>query len=240
VIRDREGVRCVLGKGVEPRSEAVADRSLFPEIPVQELTAARARYLFEVGNSARIAGFEGRRLSILPRDEYRYGYDLWLEKDTGLLLRWVLFDKNRRTLAKLMFTDLSIGDDVDLKELESTTPLDEFVRMGARSPEPTQANGTELPQPAGMPPGFRLAAHGRETGDQARALEHMVLSDGLASVSVYIEAAEPGAAVAQGLSRMGTTNAYSKTHDGRQVTAIGEVPAVTVKMITNAFSTFDD
>lgn len=236
VIRDREGVRCALGEAADLQAQAGVERSLFPDIPVQELSEARARYLFEVGNQARISGFLSRRLSILPRDQYRYGYDLWLDEDTGLLLRWVLYDSNRRTLAKLMFTDLKVGENVDASELDSHTPKDQFVRLAAQAPQTGRADSGVLAQPEGVPPGFRLAAHGRAPASQTRPLEHLVLSDGLASVSVYIEDIDPASGVTQGLSRMGTTNAYSRTAGGRLVTAIGEVPAVTVKAITNAFA----
>lgn len=235
VIRDASGVRCSLGQGGPQEAQALLSRSPFPDIPVQELTEARGRYLFEVGGSARIAGFEGLRLTILPRDEFRYGYDLWLEQDSGLLLRWVLYDGDRRTLAKLMFTDLAIGAAVDAAELESPTPMEQFVRLepDRDSAAATIAEGAEPPQ--GLPPGFRLAARSSGAGDGG--YEHLVFSDGLASVSVYIEPSEAAGGMTQGLSRMGTANAYSRPAAGRQVTAIGEVPPVTVKAISNAFAT---
>ena len=237
VIRDRDGVRCALGAAGELSADANLNRSLFPDIPMQALSAARARYLFEVGGMARIAGFNGRRLTILPRDEFRYGYDLWLEQDKGLLLRWVLYDNDRRTLAKLMFTDLRVGTDVDVSELDSSTPQDQFVRLAAQGDAPAStASERSAPQPDGVPPGFELAARGERPAGTSEPFEHLVFSDGLASVSVYIEAAQAAGNVTPGLSRMGTTNAYSSTVGGRQVTAIGEVPAATVKALSNAFA----
>ena len=88
-----------------------------------------------------------------------------------------------------------------------------------------------------MPPGFRLAARNLGQGDEDESFEHLVYSDGLASVSVYIEMKEAAADVREGLSSMGTTNAYSRNAGLRQVTAIGQVPAITVQAIGNAFAT---
>ena len=235
IIRDAQGVRCALGTDAGFAGDPLVASSIFPEIPIDELAEAGHRYLFKSGGTTRIAGYKGKRLSIIPRDEFRYGYDLWLEEETGLLLRWVLYDANRRTLAKLMFTDLIIGDGVDYGELESSTPMNEFVEL--KSPPPTSKSRVRPGKrfrPEGMPPGFRLAARSADTDGEDGGLQHLVYSDGLASVSVYIEQNSTG--MKEGLSRMGTTNAYSKIAGSRQVTAIGEVPAITVKTISNAFA----
>jgi sigma-E factor negative regulatory protein RseB len=78
-----------------------------------------------------------------------------------------------------------------------------------------------------------LAAH-RQGGEGE--FEHLVFSDGLATVSVYIEPAANQPRPTPGLSRMGTTNAWSRASDKHFVTAIGEVPPVTVRQFGNAFS----
>jgi sigma-E factor negative regulatory protein RseB len=236
IVRDVHGVRWVRGDAA--KDGFGSGGTIFPEFPAEALSDARARYRFEVGRSGRIAGHNGRRIAILPRDEYRYGYDLWLEERTGLLLRWVLYDAERRSLAKLMFTELRVGDDVDRTELQSATPPSRFHTMA-----PTAAAGAPAPDVAaglpsrGIPPGFELAARSRDGA--AGDTEHLVFSDGLASVSVYIEPAAESRAVASGLSRLGTTNAWTVNGDGRRVTAIGDVPPVTVRQIGSAFHAAD-
>ena len=61
-------------------------------------------------------------------------------------------------------------------------------------------------------------------------------SDGLATVSVFIESPTSEAEVAGGFSRIGSANAYSHVFGGRQITAVGEVPMVTVESIATSFS----
>lgn len=237
IIRDQDGVRCALGDDSDAPGDPGVTGSLFPEIPVDELAEAGRQYWFKLGGETRIAGHRGTRLSILPRDEYRYGYDLWLEKDSGLLLRWVLYDANRRALAKLMFTDLTIGQGVDLEELESPTPRERFVRLQSPSiGQDIDSKSARGGQPDGVPPGFTLAARSQGPEGEAAGLQHYVFSDGLASVSVYIELLGNAAGMRDGLSRLGTTNAYSMSAGNRKVTSIGEVPPITVKTMTNAFA----
>jgi len=240
IIRDSNGVRCLLSERPPTDADTPLAQTMFPVIPLEELDQARARYLFEVGDTARIAGHQGRRVSILPRDQYRYGYDFWLQEDSALLLRWTLYDAARKPLAKLMFTDLRTGDQVDASELESSTPSDKFVRLAAAGDDQAQPQpGSALkPQwePARLPPGFRLAALNYRSADDPAAFEHLVYSDGLASVSVYIEFREAAKDMREGLSRLGTSNAFSKRAGSRQVTAIGDVPAITVQAIGNAFA----
>jgi sigma-E factor negative regulatory protein RseB len=87
-------------------------------------------------------------------------------------------------------------------------------------------------QPAKLPPGFQLASHNRKTGSEG-VYEHMVYSDGLAAVSVYVEQQGAGPAIRQGVSQLGTNNAYTRNLGELQITVIGEVPAITVKSIAN-------
>lgn len=234
VVRDASGVRSTVGDSVALEQGPVAGAMVLPEFPAEALAEARQRYVFEVGKQGRIAGHKGRRINILPKDEYRYGYELWLQEDSGLLLRWVLYDSARQPLAKLMFTDLQVGEQVDHSELGTMAAAGTTVvgaaaaASGLKREQPPRA---DLPQ--GMPPGFRLAAHtGQADPGQA---QHLIFSDGLATVSVYLEPLTDGAKVNQGLSRMGTTNAWTHTGTHYQVTAIGEVPAVTVKKLGRAF-----
>ena len=86
-----------------------------------------------------------------------------------------------------------------------------------------------------LPAGFRLTAHNRVEKNGASVFEHLVYSDGLASVSVYIEdESVESRAGAHGSSRLGTANAFSRHIGQKHVTVIGEVPSVTVRVIGDA------
>ena len=233
VIRDRDGVRCILKDTNSIEQSAIVADSYFPELPKSLFDNAVSGYRLETGGEARIAGQTARRVSIAPEDGFRYGYDFWLQEDTGLLLKWVLLDANQKTLAKLMFTDFSIGDDVDLAELESESPPADFIALSkAGEEDPLITQAAPRWQPQTLPPGFHLTSHSQEQGAHG-AIEHMVYSDGLAAVSVYVERRGSQTEDKVTVNQLGTNNAYSKIQSGLQITVIGEVPAITVKSIAN-------
>jgi len=233
VIRDQKGVRCILEDSGSVVEDPIVASSYFPEFPLSIIDSEANGYRLETGGKARIAGHSARRVSISPEDKFRYGYDFWLETDSGLLLKWVLFDNRHKPLAKLMFTDFAMGSAVDLAELESSSDAEKFVEMKVFSPEKTVVTQSSPRwQPANLPPGFQLTSHSHKTGTDS-VYEHMVYSDGLAAVSVYVEQQKPGATVKPGVSQLGTNNAYTRKQGRLQITVIGEVPAITVKSIAN-------
>ncbi len=235
VIRDSSGVRCSIGGEDAGIKSAMAAGSMFPEFAVEAFSGARTLYRFEMGKHGRVAGRPGQQVRIVPRDDFRYGYDLWMEKETGLLLRWVLFDEDQKMLAKLVFTELTTGDQVDRTELETDAESSEFINLGQAVDAAASVSRPLVdPRPNGLPPGFRLAGHTLESGESGE-LEHWLYSDGLATVSVYVETWAAGREAVEGTSRMGTTNAWAKRAGSRMVTAIGEVPPVTVKRVGTAF-----
>ena len=233
VIRDRKGVRCVLQDAASVVEDQVVASSYFPELPLSIIDGDTSGYRLETGGEARIAGHTARRVTISPEDSFRYGYDFWLEEQTGLLLKWELFDTNHKPLAKLMFTDFAMGSSVNLDELESDSRAEDFVEMKTFSLQNTVVTRSSPRwQPAKLPPGFQLASHSHKPGADG-VYEHMVYSDGLAAVSVYVEQQGIEAEVKPGISQLGTNNAYTRKQGALQITVIGEVPAITVKTIAN-------
>jgi sigma-E factor negative regulatory protein RseB len=235
VLRDSSGVRWVLGDDHSVLQDPAFSRSLFPQLPTDERERTERSYDLKLGGTGRIAGQPVRNVEVMPRDAYRYGYSLWLEEHSALLLKWQLVDREGKTLAKLMFTDLRMGSEVDPDELNSSSPLKKFRTVESRLPS-GQGLAQKAPhwRPARLPPGFELTTH-RYFGPQDSGMyEHLVYSDGLAAVSVYVESGGSDGAQNAGLSRHGTTHAFSKTADGVVITVVGDVPAATVELIGEA------
>ncbi|MCP4047314.1 MAG: hypothetical protein GY732_15160 [Gammaproteobacteria bacterium] len=231
VIRDWQGVRCILEDSAAVVEDQVVASSYFPELPLSIIDGDSSGYQLQTGGKARIAGHSARRVSILPEDRFRYGYHFWLEEQTGLLLKWVLVDARQMPLAKLIFTDFAIGSAVDLDELESDSRAEDFVEMKTFSPKETVVTQSSPRwQPTKLPPGFNLASYSHKSGAEG-VYEHMVYSDGLAAVSVYVEQNGKDAAAKPEISQLGTNNAITRTQGDLQITVIGEVPAITVKSI---------
>jgi sigma-E factor negative regulatory protein RseB len=238
ILRDADGVRWVQGDDRSVMEDASFGRSLFPKIPLRVTDANNTSYSFKLGSSERIAGHSGRQVKIIPKDEYRYGYNFWLEEQSALLLKWELLDNSKRRLAKLMFTDLRLGSEVDLKELKSTSELKEYKTLESSLPSGrTLSHSNPKWQVSMLPPGFRLTSHRYLSKSKLDTYEHLVYSDGLAAVSVYVESNSEGMEQQSlGLSQMGTTHAFSRLTNGILVTVMGDVPSITVKAIGEAVS----
>lgn len=235
VLRDDKGVRCVLGDDKAIMEDPMVTGTYFPEIPPEIFTGKGSPYAIETGGMTRVAGRLARKIVIRPKDEYRYGYELWLDQFSGLLLKWVLFDNNRKQLARLMFTDLNLGDEIRMEELESPTPPEEFTKVKTGMPgQETLTGKAPKWKPSRLPPGFSLASHSMQEDAGESVFEHQVYSDGLASVSVYVESRGELDGAALGASKIGIANAFSRNVGSKQVTVIGEVPTVTVFTIGNA------
>ncbi len=235
VIRDKDGIRCVLGNDNAVMEDRIISGTIFPDIPSTVLASENGQYTIQTGRIARVAGRLAKHISIKPVDEFRYGYDLWLDQFSGLLLKWVLLDSNGDPLAKLMFTNLNLGSDIDMDELISTTPKDRFVQVKSRMPGQHLLSANQpMWRPSVLPPGFKLATHTVQEKDGTNIFEHQVYSDGLASVSVYVEDRDKDSEAVQGVSKLGTANAFSVLLGLKLVTVIGEVPSITVQSIASA------
>ena len=234
VIRDSNGVRWVLADDQSVFEDAAFNRSFFPELPADQHDQTKTSYAMKRGETGRIAGHRVNNLNILPRDRYRYGYSLWLEEHSGLLLKWELIDHSGKVLARLMFTDFRLGSEVDMGELRPASQLKKFKTVESGLPAGRGKKKT-VPKwiPGSLPPGFELAVHRSFNENSDGIYEHLVYSDRLAAVSVYIESNKSQSGQPAGLKRRGTTHAFSRFSGNMLITVVGDVPAITVKMIGN-------
>ncbi len=240
VIRDAAGVRWFSGDRKGGVADAAANRPIFFELPLSDAAQASDSYDFSLDGDDRVAGHAATRLQVRPRDRYRYGYTFWLEAQSALPLQWQVRDQNGATLAQLMFTELRIGSEVDRGELHSARAAADAAEMQSALPaEARSARAQPAWAPAAVPPGFRLASHRGPDNGGAPGFEHLIYSDGIAAVSVYIENAARKSKRKQGTSRMGTTHAFFRPLEGRFVTVVGDVPEDTVKLIGEAVGPVD-
>lgn len=234
ILRDSNGVRWVSGVDTSVLEDRSIRRSFFPELPLKSQNQGGQSYTFKFGGETRIAGHQARNIQVMPRDHYRYGYSLWLEEHSGLLLKWELIDSKRKTLAKLMFTDLKLGSEVNRGELEPSGRMQKSRTVESGLPSANAGkSGQPHWRPSRVPPGFTLTTQryieaADETGSE---YEHLVYSDGLAAVSVYVESLGDVPAHPELTQQHGTTHAYTGTSGNVMVTVVGNVPAVTVEMV---------
>jgi len=212
--------------------DSPSERSLHPQLP-ENIEQLESYYTFQRLNDDRIANYPTLVLDLKPKDKFRYGYRYWLSHDTGMLLRCDVFDEKQAILEQMMFTDLKYLEKtpemafstIKLKAYTVQT-FDNSV-LGADKPQ----SSWQVMQP---PEGFKLSqSHYRELAKGLNLLQ-LVYSDGLASVSVFVEKVSKKGQYLVGASSKNSINAFGVPLKDYHVTVVGEVPAATVKAMAKS------
>lgn len=178
----------------------------------------------------RMLSMDTVMLAITPVDDYRYGYRLWLDRASAFPIKTQVLNEKGEVIEQVRFTRLIIGKTVAASSVQSAIDTSDYEWVYSEQKHMPETD-TSRWRAAVLPPGFMLTRVSHD-GDEpeAKSDEHLVFSDGMASVSVFVEQGEnPG--VKLGLSRLGGANAYSAHKGGYYVTAMGEVPPAAVEMI---------
>ncbi len=186
-----------------------------------------------VGREAALLG-PAAVVVVRPRDGYRFGYRLWIDEATHMPVRSELSDAASRVIERVRFTLLEFDDAIADAAFEP-----QFDRAKLRwVRQAPQATGVAPAwHAAQMPPGFRLSVSGLQSmAGTSSPVGHLVFSDGLASVSVFIETPPPGTVPVTGSGRSGVASAFSTIVQGHQVTVVGEVPPDTLKYIATGLT----
>jgi len=193
----------------------------------------------------RSSGRAAHVVVVEPRDQFRYGYRVWIDKASAMPLRTQLRTADGRVVEQVVFTELTLPAHIPDSALQPAVTARDYrwLRRGAASDAGASQPADATWDAAELPPGFRLISHSTQfVGDGQKPATHLVFSDGLASVSVFVEAPPP---VARGpeagystttttMTSLGSSSALSTEVDGHKVTAIGEVPPDTVRAITRS------
>jgi sigma-E factor negative regulatory protein RseB len=179
----------------------------------------------------RLMGRNARLVSIGARDDFRYGYRLWIDEDTAMPLKTQLCDERGRVLEQIVFSSLSLPAEIPDSAFVPAVDATGFRWLRDDGGSLAARGAPVLWEALRLPPGFRLSIQGMQAMPGSKeGVSHMVFTDGIASVSVFVEPRASGTPL-QGPSRLGSSSAFSTVIDGHQVTAVGEVPPNTVRFI---------
>lgn len=237
VIRNHARVTCIW-----PGSQSVVvskskPRNALPEVDASLVT--NQSYQLRLLQPDRVAGVYTHVVEIQPIDQYRYGYRFWIDQQNGMLLRSEMLDGDNHPIEQVMFTAISYPDHIDASRFDIKVNEDqvswiepkEVKSTLAASGQPDRVRFTTLPD------GYREVSETyRSMPINDGPVSHVMVSDGMASVSVYVEyvaVAEQDKA-ALGLSTMGAMNAFGLSHVDAFITVVGEVPGDTVRVIAEA------
>ena len=231
-------VQCLIP---ETRRIVIEQRNVeesFPGLSSASPEEILERYTLKLGDVERVAGIECQMLTLEPKDNARYGYRLWVDRASGLLLRAQTLNERREVIEQIAFTDVRIGERIDRAKLRPSWSTEGWSveRSDYRKADLSQ-HGWLVPAPTGF----------RKTREVARRIGgsdamQAVFSDGLATVSVFIEphsllsAPAAGSQVpsADALQIHGPTSAFSRRVGDSLVTVVGEVPPSTVRSVAGS------
>jgi len=209
-------------------------------------------YRLELLSATHVLGRPAQIIAVKPKDDYRFGYRLWLDESTAMPLKTQLCDASGQVIEQILFARLEMPESIPDSALAPAVRTEgmRWVRQGP-SHDLDQPTLSAF-QSKQLPPGFHLTDAGAQTINGAGLpAAHLVYSDGLATVSVFVEepagaaqsapaqSGPPPAPPMQGLARVGSGFAFSTVIQGHQVTAVGEVPAQTVEFIAHSVEAHD-
>ncbi len=235
IIRTGDEVVCYLPASMTVKIDKQRGQQTFPAILSEQIKDLSENYGITRGEVERVGGYSCQTISLEPKDRMRYGHRLWADVNTGMLLKAKTFNEKREVVEQFAFTQLQIGGNIGRDRLKSHFSKESrgwrIEDSGATSVRLADAGWSLRAKPAG----FRTITEMIRTLGNTSGVGHMVLSDGLAAVSVFIEPAAGRSPLSQtGLVRQGATNVYVKSVGNHWVTVVGEAPAESVKYIADA------
>ncbi|MDX1527862.1 MAG: MucB/RseB C-terminal domain-containing protein [Gammaproteobacteria bacterium] len=235
VLRDSEKVTCILPDNrsvvvTKSRPRSVTLRVFDPQ------DGFAKHYDLSSQPGERVAGRKTALIKVKPKDEYRYGYRLWLDRVTGLLLKSELVGDGGRALEQIVYTDIKMPAYIPDELLEPAISGEGFTWYTDSDPmTPAAMENANAWSVGWLPRGFEMTDRVIDPSSLSRMpIEHLVYTDGLASVSVFIERLSSAAEGIDGHSNMGAINAYGRVLGDHQITVVGEVPSITVERVADS------
>ncbi len=207
---------------------------LSPALPKFEGSVATYYQLASLG-TMRQMGEKTQVITVTPRDGYRYGYRLWIQRSTGMPLKTELLDTEGNAIEQVVFSSLSMRHHIADAEFKPQLVTTGFQWLRDDGGPAVTAEGTGDWNNTPLPPGFRLTAQTAQMmPGVAEPVTHLVFSDGLATVSAFIQTEVFRNTPNQqhpGVAQVGTSSAFTSVQSGHKFVALGEVPPATVQLI---------
>jgi sigma-E factor negative regulatory protein RseB len=219
---------------------AVAEKreslGLFPELLRASDSSIGLYYGAYRHGVGRVAGLDADVVELQPKDKLRFGYRIWSEKVSGLVMKLQTLDVDGQVLEQAAFSELQMDAPVSVVKLTQMMENTDGYRVDKPEMVKTSAatEGWALKNPV---PGFRpMSCHkrplpGAGSGGSDSAMQ-WVFSDGLASVSVFVEPLDRRRHAVEGAMALGATHTMTRRLTSKTgewwLTVIGEVPRSTL------------
>jgi len=234
VVRSQGEIRCYYPDAKLMRVEPGTFRNVFPSLSAEQQQSLSEFYDFRVLGPDRVGGRAVQVVVFEPKDGLRYGHRFWSDASTGLLLKARILNERGDGVEQFAFSDLSINAPIEHAMVEPSwpaVPSDWQVLQGLSGDVVQQDTGWLVTR---IPPGFSKIMEGfRKLRGRRDRIAHLVFSDGLVSVSVFVEPLI-AASAPSGFTQQGGLNVYSVRQDDHLITVMGETPGATVRQIAHS------
>jgi sigma-E factor negative regulatory protein RseB len=247
-IRNDEEITCYIPEEKTLIVEKRLTPDVFPAIFSTNSTALTEYYKLKKGESGRVAGHDCQSIELTPKDDLRYGYRLWAEKSSGLLLRTQTLNEKKEVIEQISFTDIQIGN---IPRNRVKPSYNNTQNWHVESPVMKQVEFSGWKVNA-LPPGFKKIREIKRTiidtqnhntvstANQGkkpmvsgqREVSQLVFSDGLAAISVFIEPSSQSKT--EGSLQQGAMSITGKRQGDFWITIVGEVPSSAIKNVANS------
>jgi len=235
VIRDKNSVTCFLPDDESVMVEKSTPRQFkISQLP-EQINKVSEYYTFSIAGQDRVANRPTWVVDIVPKDDYRYGYQLWIDLESKLLLKSELKNKKGVPLEQFFFAKFQIFDEIPDEWLKPEISGVGYTWHDNSSEDFPVHKGDVSWKATWMPDGFVMSDQEKQSVEESQMpVEHLMYSDGLATVSVFVEKIDKPVNVVTGPSSMGGVNTFSTMTDSYLITAIGEVPRDTVMLFAKS------
>ncbi|KGJ97700.1 MucB/RseB C-terminal domain-containing protein [Thalassotalea sp. ND16A] len=205
-------------------------RAPIPAALFGDIEKLQATYNFIGVGKSRILGRPAQLVRLESKDKQRFGYWLWLDIESGLLLKVAVISRAGELLEQIQFTHLMITEKSNELLQQLTTAV---------LPEPLSGNKAEVKLPwqvNWLPAGFELIKSSKRNIQKVDTeVETLMFNDGLVDVSVYVLASDEAPRKAT-VNQTGATVLLSTLRDGYEITVVGKIPAKTANTIAESIS----
>ena len=235
IVRKNDEMFCYFPDAKTVRLDRRVTARFFPALFSGTPASIAASYEVKLGATERVLGYECRWIRLEPRDAMRHGQSLCSEVSTGLVVRARTLNDKRQPIEHYTFTDLKIGPQAARADMKSI--YEARVKRWINDSQPreetrtTDTGWTVNNAPAGF---FKVTELRRSLPGREHPVSQLIYSDGLASLSVFVEPNKGPSRNTDAATEDGATSFFVRPMGETLVSVLGEVPLATAQQVARS------
>jgi len=232
IVRRNDEMFCYFPDAKTIRLDRRVNARFFPSLLRSSAEVIARSYDLKLDGTEHVLGYDCRWIRLEPRDGLRFSERLCSEVGTGLVVRAKTVSLQGQVIEQYTFTDLKLGAQVGQRDVKSI--FEARVKQWITDSQPREeAKGVDTGWTVGdLPAGFQKVTElRRNLPGRPNPVSQLIYSDGLASLSVFVEPNGAPARTSEASSEDGTTTFFARPMGEQLVTVLGEVPLATAQQV---------